>query len=112
LGLDIKVQDLKNKTTIMDFYRSKNLASGDAIAEIEGTLADNHVRLGSEQLSRLRDEYVKAASAIAPLLDRISRTDLLIDLVVYNLYGLTPDDIAIVEKCDINEVMRRYGFAK
>jgi len=112
LGLGVKVEDLKNKTTITDFYRTKNLMSDDAVMEIERVLAENHVQLRSAQISRLREEYVKAASTIAPLLDKIWRTDLLIDLVVYYLYGLTQDEIATIEKCDTNAVNQRYGFGK
>jgi len=34
---------------------------------------------------------------LASLMRRIERTDRLIDLVVYRLYGLTEQDIALVE---------------
>jgi len=32
-----------------------------------------------------------------PLKDRLAATDCLIDLIVYRLYGLTPEEVAVVE---------------
>jgi type I restriction-modification system DNA methylase subunit len=110
VGLGIKVDELSNKTKILEFHTSSHISSVDACGEIERVLAENHVRLGNEQLSRLREEYAKAASTIAPLIDNISRTDLIIDLAVYCLYGLTPDEIAVVEKCSSDEAKHKYAF--
>ena len=39
----------------------------------------------------------EAAEALAPLLARITATDVLIDRIVYALYGLTDEEIAVVE---------------
>ena len=39
----------------------------------------------------------RAAEALAPLLTRIAATDTLIDRIVYALYGLTDEEIAVVE---------------
>lgn len=36
-------------------------------------------------------------SKLAPLMEKIKATDRLIDLIVYKLYGLTADEIKIVE---------------
>ena len=33
-----------------------------------------------------------------PVLERIARTDRLIDLIVYRLYGLTEEEVAIVDE--------------
>ena len=38
-----------------------------------------------------------AREALAPLLTRIAATDALIDRIVYRLYGLTDEEIAVVE---------------
>ena len=42
----------------------------------------------------IRDSY---APGYRDLTERIARTDRLIDQIVYQLYGLTGDEIAIVE---------------
>jgi len=41
--------------------------------------------------------YGQYHSRLAPLMHRIQRTDWLIDQAVYQLYGLTEEEIAVVE---------------
>jgi len=44
----------------------------------------------------LTDETVKQAVLSPFLLHRIARTDRLIDFIVYRLYGLTEEEVAVV----------------
>ncbi len=48
-------------------------------------------------LQDLRRETEEALEELRPLYERIQRTDELIDQIVYRLYGLTEDEIAVVE---------------
>lgn len=48
-------------------------------------------------LTRLKKEYDASMSTLSPLLTTITATDRLIDQIVYQLYGLTDEEIAIVE---------------
>ena len=45
----------------------------------------------------LRREFDDSKEILSPLIARIEETDRLIDQVVYRLYGLTEEEIAIVE---------------
>ena len=45
----------------------------------------------------LRAEFDGSVGKLGPLRERIAATDRLIDAVVYKLYGLTEEEIAIVE---------------
>jgi hypothetical protein len=45
----------------------------------------------------LRAEFEGSMGKLLPLLGRIRQTDELIDAVVYRLYGLTEEEIRIVE---------------
>ncbi len=45
----------------------------------------------------LRAEFEGSLAKLLPLLERIRRTDELIDAIVYRLYGLTEEEIEIVE---------------
>jgi hypothetical protein len=45
----------------------------------------------------LRAEFEGSVGKLLPLLERIRHTDELIDAVVYRLYGLTEEEIRIVE---------------
>ncbi len=48
-------------------------------------------------MSDLVAVYEQYRAQLAPLMRRIRRTDRLIDRVVYQLYGLTEEEIAVVE---------------
>jgi hypothetical protein len=53
--------------------------------------------LGREPLGRIQREYHKSTAVLTPLLARLQATDNLIDEIVYRLYGLTAEAIAIVK---------------
>ena len=47
--------------------------------------------------ARLKAEYDKSLGVLLPIKDQLARTDALIDQVVYRLYGLSEEEIAVVE---------------
>jgi ribosomal protein L12E/L44/L45/RPP1/RPP2 len=51
-----------------------------------------------EAQEAIQGEYDKSTAKLNPLLERIAWTDRLIDLIVYRLYGLTEEEVAIVEE--------------
>jgi len=46
---------------------------------------------------RLAQEYASSLDTLLPLKTRLAATDRLIDLIVYRLYGLTEEEVAVVE---------------
>ena len=46
---------------------------------------------------RLKGEYEASLARLLPLKERLRATDRLIDLIVYRLYGLTEEEVAVVE---------------
>ena len=50
-----------------------------------------------EKSELLKDEFQKSIDKLGPLREKIYQTDRLIDKVVYELYGLTEEEIRIVE---------------
>lgn len=58
--------------------------------------ARNAIPSGKD-LQRLRRETEEALAELRPLYERINKTDELIDQIVYRLYGLTEEEIAVVE---------------
>ncbi|MCF7805826.1 MAG: Eco57I restriction-modification methylase domain-containing protein [Candidatus Marinimicrobia bacterium] len=56
--------------------------------------ADMTARAAQEKVI---EEYEKSMETLRPLLDRIEKTDTLIDRIVYQLYGLTEEEIRVVE---------------
>jgi hypothetical protein len=52
---------------------------------------------GREAREAIQHEFEKSIARLDPLLERIASTDRLIDLIVYGLYGLTEEEVAVVE---------------
>ena len=53
-----------------------------------------------EQAEALRAEFEGSMGKLGPLREHIRQTDELIDATVYRLYGLTEEEIEIVENAD------------
>ena len=51
----------------------------------------------------MQGEFNDSVAKLAPLLKRIEATDGLIDAIVYKLYGLTEDEIKIVEESNFRK---------
>jgi hypothetical protein len=78
---------------------------GEAPLEFEellDILRKNKSKLGislndTRLVERLRSTYEASLEKVLPLKERLARTDALIDQVVYRLYGLTEEEIKVVE---------------
>lgn len=87
------VEDQKNKTRIKDFH-------SNTFEDLLDVLKKNKVvpdPCPSSVRDTIASEFSAAVNALTPLKARIKATDDLIDQIVYRLYGLTDDEIAIVE---------------
>lgn len=103
-GIDALTGKSKLKNYIGDYQKDEGPLSFDDLMDI---LHKNQARLGvrltSDLLSsggiavKIRDEYEKSLEKLLPIKERLAYTDKLIDQVVYKLYGLTEEEIAIVE---------------
>jgi len=82
-----------------DYQKGEPPLSFDDLLDI---LRKNRTRLGvslsdAALVDRLHETYEASLSAILPLKARLAATDALIDAVVYRLYGLTEEEIRVVE---------------
>ena len=73
-----------------------------AFEELLGILQKNKGRLGvslsdAGLVEKVRKEYEGSLERVLPLKGRLAKTDALIDAVVYRLYGLTEEEIRVVE---------------
>jgi hypothetical protein len=73
-----------------------------ATAELLEILQKNRGHLGvslsdTGLVDRVRREYEQSLERVLPLKEQLAQTDRLIDTVVYRLYGLTEEEIAVVE---------------
>lgn len=89
-----KIDELKNKTRIKNYHKH-------SFEELLDVLKDNvrslQVNMNREFEERIKSEFEKSIAKLNPLKERIEKTDWLIDQIVYRLYGLTEDEINVVE---------------
>jgi hypothetical protein len=96
------IEALSGKTTLKgylgDYQKSEEAASFQGLWDV---LVKNKARVGrpldATFESRFRQEHEKSLSILLPIKERLAATDCLIDQIVYKLYGLTEEEIAIVE---------------
>ena len=82
-----------------DYQKGEPPLTFDELLDI---LRKNKGRLGvsltdAGLVERMRNEYEGSLQRVLPLKERLSKTDALIDQVVYRLYGLTEEEIGVVE---------------
>ncbi len=93
--IGVEIDTLKNKTKIQNYFELSVEELLEILKRNRRTIAvDPSSRDFQESLAR---EFTNSLAKLNPLLSRIQRTDELIDQVVYQLYGLTDEEIAIVE---------------
>ena len=92
--IEVEIKTLQNKTKIQSYFD----LSLDVLLRI---LKKNQRFIQVDPSSRnfqesLEREFTSSLAKLNPLLARIRQTDALIDQVVYQLYGLTEEEIAVV----------------
>ncbi len=92
------VEELANKTALKEYYAHDFEAFTGALVKNKKKLKEGYDPTRREPKDKLRDEYNASVAKLAPLMRRIEATDMLIDHIVYRLYGLTEDEIRIVEE--------------
>ena len=90
-----KVEDLTPKTKLQSYYEHDYEGFLTVLKKNRKKLAIDPAR--REPGEALQAEFEGSVGKLAPLRERIRQTDELIDAVVYRLYGLTEEEIGIVE---------------
>ncbi len=94
------VEELTNKTALKEYYDYKYDFETfvKVLAKNKKKLKEGYDPTRRVPKDKLEKEYNASLNKLTPLLKRIEATDGLIDLIVYKLYGLTEDEIRIVEE--------------
>ena len=91
------VDDFSNKTSIKNYYIHDFETIAKILAKNKKKLKEGYDPTRRGPKEKIQAEYDTSISKLAPLLENIKATDGLIDAIVYKLYGLTEDEIKIVE---------------
>ena len=97
------IEALTGKTQLKNYLGDYQKAEPELpFDEFWKILQKNKTRIGRklthEFMSELREAYERSLSKLLPIKERLRLTDALIDQIVYRLYGLTKDEIRIVEE--------------
>ena len=94
-----KVEDLTPKTKLQSYYEHDYESFLAVLKKNKKKLVVDPAR--REPAEAIAAEFEGSLGKLTPLRERIRQTDELIDAVVYRLYGLTAEEIAIVEGKEI-----------
>ncbi len=89
------IENLKNKTKIKEFHNYDYASLIDVLRQ--NRLLPKFIAFGDRRQDELEKAYNSTISRLMPLKREIAVTDSLIDQIVYKLYGLTEEEIKIVE---------------
>jgi len=95
-GVDARA--LTPKTKLDEFWKLETDAVFAHLRANTKTLAAAGVRLKESDEEKIRDRFQKSKEQLVPLETQIRFIDELIDQIVYRLYGLTPEEIQLVEE--------------
>jgi hypothetical protein len=95
--LTAPIEELTNKTAIKEYYETDFDELAGVLAKNKKKLKEGYDPTRREPKEKLLAEFNTSIGKLAPLLKKIDATDKLIDQIVYKLYGLTEDEIKIVE---------------
>ena len=101
--LKVSVNDLTGKSKLKNYLGNYQKSEPElTFGELEDILYKNKGKLGislsdARFMAKLRDEYEASLAVLRPLKSALAWTDGVIDQVVYRLYGLTEDEVKVVE---------------
>jgi len=96
--IGVSIEDLSNKTAIQEYYSHEFQNLIDVLAKNKKKLKAGYDPKSPSSYKILQQWYNDSTGKLKPLMGRIEVTDGLIDRIIYKLYGLTADEIKIVEE--------------
>lgn len=92
------IDDLINKTSIQEYYSHEFQNLIDVLVKNKKKLKARYDTKSPANYKHLLDWHNTSVSKLKPFMGRIGAMDRLIDQIVNKLYGLTMDEIKIVEE--------------
>jgi hypothetical protein len=91
------VDTLSNKTLIQEYYANDFVKFVDVLVKNKSKIKEGYNPKSRAHHDTLKDWYDSSVAKLKPLMAKIDATDAIIDPIVYKLYGLTEEEIKIVE---------------
>jgi len=90
-----EIEGLTNKTAIKEYHDNDFNHLLDVLKKNKNKITTDPSARKTQEL--LETNFAKSMTVLSPLKARLMETDILIDHIVYKLYALSPEEIAIVE---------------
>ncbi|MDP3112885.1 MAG: TaqI-like C-terminal specificity domain-containing protein, partial [Thermodesulfovibrionales bacterium] len=103
-----EIDTLANKTAIKEYHDNDFTHLLDVLKKNKSKISVDPSNRKTQEL--LEKYFIKSMSVLQPLKEKIKATDNLIDQIVYKLYNLTPEEIAIVEGKGMERVRSRQSL--
>lgn len=94
--LGVKIDDLSNKSSFKEYYKLNFNEFLDLLKKNQKKITKIYFGNRDTQ-ENFKKEFENSISKLVPLIDKIEKTDNLIDNIVYKLYGLEKEEVGIVE---------------
>jgi hypothetical protein len=95
--IGVSVDTLSNKTRIQEYYANDFAGFIDLLVKNKGKIKKGYNPKLRAHHDILKDWFDSSVSKLKPIMESITATDTLIDQIVYKLYGLTKEEIEIIE---------------
>jgi len=92
-----RVQDLSGASKLLEYYNMDLSGFNDLLIKNKRRLKAGYNPRGRDNKELLEDEFNRSITKVRQLDATIEETDRQIDALTYNLYGLTEEEIKIVE---------------
>jgi len=99
IGIEVLTGKTQMKNYLGDYQKGEDLLPFEEFWKVlEKNRSGIQANLKSRELyENIKSEYEKSLSKLLPLKEKLRKTDWLIDQIVYRLYGLTEEEVKIVE---------------
>ena len=97
--LGISIEDLANKSQVEEYGKSEATWNDfrDVLVRNSGSILKVDLP-GYEVEQPVKEGFDASRTTLRPLLERIQFIDLIIDQIVYRLYGLKDEDVLNIER--------------
>jgi hypothetical protein len=91
------IDALSNKTLIQEYYANEFTKFVDVLVKNKSKIKEGYNPKSRAHHDTLKDWYDSSVAKLKPLITKIDVTDALIDQITYKLYGLTDEEIKVIE---------------
>jgi hypothetical protein len=95
--IGVPIDTLSNKTAVQDYYTHDFSKFIEILVKNKGKIKEGYNPKSRTHHEILEGWYNSSVSKLSPLLSKIESTDCLINQIVYRLYGLTEQEISVIE---------------